>query len=149
VPNRCRRRIQPGGEYLNYIPVFICIAALCVSFLLGYTPLIIPATYLLLSLVTLLFYAIDKSAARKGDSRVAENTLHALALAGGWPGAMIGQQMLRHKTIKTSFRIPFWITVLVNSGALVWLHTVQRGEKSCFLHYSDPSTPHYHNPPPL
>jgi uncharacterized membrane protein YsdA (DUF1294 family) len=50
-----------------------------------------------------------------------ESTLHLLALAGGWPGALVAQQKLRHKSKKESFRFVFWVTVLLNFGVFVWL----------------------------
>ena len=40
-----------------------------------------------------------------------------------WPGALITQQTLRPKSKEASFRTVFWITVLINCGALAWLHT--------------------------
>jgi uncharacterized membrane protein YsdA (DUF1294 family) len=48
--------------------------------------------------------------------------LHGLALLGGWPGAWFGQQILRHKSSKVSFRIAYWGTVALNViGLLAWL----------------------------
>ena len=88
-------------------------------------PSIILVTYVALSLITFLVYAIDKSRARRGRWRISEGTLHLLALAGGWPGALIAQQTLRHKSKKASFRIVFWATVLLNCGGLIWLHTIE------------------------
>lgn len=79
------------------------------------------AVYLIVSLVTFVAYAIDKSAAQSGRWRTSEGTLHFLALAGGWPGALIAQQTLRHKSKKTSFLIFFWLSVLLNCAAFVWL----------------------------
>jgi uncharacterized membrane protein YsdA (DUF1294 family)/cold shock CspA family protein len=79
--------------------------------------------YAALSAITFLAYAVDKSAAQAGRWRTKENTLHLLSLVGGWPGALLAQQTLRHKSRKTSFRIVFWITVLLNGAAVVWLHT--------------------------
>ena len=70
-------------------------------------------------------YAKDKKAARKGEWRVTEKTLHLLSLFGGWPGAIIAQQRLRHKTKKTKFKVVFWLTVTINLGSLGWLHTNQ------------------------
>lgn len=67
---------------------------------------------LLLSAVTLLFYAWDKRRATRGGWRVPETRLHVLALLGGWPGALLGQRWLRHKTIKRRFRVVFWLTVV-------------------------------------
>ncbi|MEN8173824.1 MAG: DUF1294 domain-containing protein, partial [Chloroflexota bacterium] len=79
------------------------------------------AGYLILSTVTYGFYAADKSASEKGTWRIRESTLHILSAAGGWPGALAAQQILRHKTRKKTFLIVFWMTVIVNCGAFVWL----------------------------
>jgi uncharacterized membrane protein YsdA (DUF1294 family) len=71
-----------------------------------------------MSVVTFAVYARDKSAAGARRRRVPENTLHLLALACGWPGALVAQQALRHKTRKRRFRAVFWVTVVVNVAAL-------------------------------
>jgi len=42
---------------------------------------------------------------------------------GGWPGALIAQQTLRHKSRKESFRAVFWVTVVLNCAVLGWLFT--------------------------
>ena len=86
-------------------------------------PIHILALYTAASLLTFIMYALDKSAAQEGAWRTQESTLHLLSLAGGWPGALIAQQKLRHKTQKQSFRSVFWITVLLNCGAFAWLFT--------------------------
>jgi uncharacterized membrane protein YsdA (DUF1294 family) len=82
--------------------------------------------YLILSLLTFAVYAIDKRAAKKGVRRIPESHLHMLALAGGWPGAMLAQRTLRHKSVKRSFRLIFRITVLLNITVLIWLCSAQR-----------------------
>lgn len=79
--------------------------------------------YVVISVITLIAYALDKSAAQAGRWRTSEQTLHLFALLGGWPGALIAQQALRHKSRKTSFRVVFWITVVLNCVGLAWLHT--------------------------
>ena len=79
--------------------------------------------YLAACLATFVVYAVDKSAAKNNARRTPENTLHMLALAGGWPGALVAQQALRHKSKKQSFRAVFGLTVIVNCGALLWLCT--------------------------
>jgi len=70
--------------------------------------------YMALSLASFIVYAGDKRAARRGDWRVSENTLHLLALAGGWPGALLAQHLLRHKSSKPEFRRWFWASVVGN-----------------------------------
>lgn len=76
--------------------------------------------YLGLSLLTFFAFGKDKSAAQSGNWRIKENTLHTFALLGGWPGAMIAQQTLRHKSSKGSFRFVFWLTTLINCVGFAW-----------------------------
>lgn len=77
-----------------------------------------------LSALTYIVYALDKHAAQSGRWRVQESTLHALELAGGWPGALIAQRVLRHKTRKPSYRVAFWCMVLLNIAAVAgWIIT--------------------------
>ena len=83
----------------------------------------VAAAYLLASLSAFFAYATDKSAARKGGWRTSEATLHGLGLACGWPGALLAQQLLRHKSSKPSFVAGFWATVAINIGAFVILHS--------------------------
>jgi uncharacterized membrane protein YsdA (DUF1294 family)/cold shock CspA family protein len=99
------------------------LAVIGISVIAGRVPGAIGLLYAALSLLAFIVYAIDKSAARNGGWRTPESTLHLLGLAGGWPGALIAQQALRHKSKKVSFRALFWVTVLVNCSALVWLLT--------------------------
>lgn len=79
----------------------------------------VPALYTGASVLSLWAYAMDKSAAQRGARRTPEKTLHLLALAGGWPGALLAQGWLRHKTVKAEFRAVFWTTVAFNIGAFL------------------------------
>lgn len=79
--------------------------------------------YLGLSVFTFIFYARDKRAAQKGAWRTSENTLHLLALFGGWPGALLAQNRLRHKSKKLPFKVVLWLTIAINCSALVCLFT--------------------------
>jgi len=82
-------------------------------------PIVVAAIYVVVSAVTYLTYARDKLAAQRGSWRTREETLHLLAFAGGWPGALIAQQHLRHKSIKPHFRVVFWWTVILNVTGFV------------------------------
>ena len=72
-----------------------------------------------LSVVTAVTYALDKRAAVAGRRRTPESTLLLLGLLGGWPGAVVAQETLRHKTVKRSFRTAFWSTVALHVTAVV------------------------------
>ena len=77
--------------------------------------------YLTASVCCFVAYAVDKSAAMAGHWRVQESTLLVWGAVGGWPGAIVAQQTLRHKTKKASFRSAFWGTVVLNVVAFVGL----------------------------
>ena len=81
------------------------------------------AAYAALAVLTLGLYAWDKRAAMQARPRIPEQTLHLLALSGGWPGAMLARPLFRHKTRKQPFTGIFWCTVLLNLAmvaALLW-----------------------------
>lgn len=110
---------------IHYLPIYLLLMVLPGSYYLGYTPLLLALIYMLLSVVTYIAYAKDKAAARNDEWRVPEKTLQLLALFGGWPGAIVAQQRLRHKTQKVSFRLVFYIALVANVAAFVWLHVGQ------------------------
>jgi uncharacterized membrane protein YsdA (DUF1294 family) len=80
--------------------------------------------YALASVVCFVMYAIDKRAAGAGRRRISERALLWTGLAFGWPGALLAQRWLRHKSSKASFLWLFWATVLLNVtivAALIYL----------------------------
>ena len=79
------------------------------------------ALYAVASAACFIAYALDKSAARQGRRRTPERTLLLLGLAGGWPGGLAAQRLLRHKSSKTSFLVKFWLTVIVNLALFIAL----------------------------
>lgn len=81
---------------------------------------LVPALYLGTSLVTFTAYALDKSAAQNGQWRTRESTLHLLGLIGGWPGALVAQRVLRHKSKKRPFQVVLWSTVLLNCSGILY-----------------------------
>ena len=76
---------------------------------------------LVLSLLSFMMYAFDKSAAMNRRWRTSESMLLATGLLGGWPGALVAQGMFRHKSSKASFQSAFWTTVVLNCVAVGWL----------------------------
>ena len=120
-PGRAKVRrdspVQYGTATLFAIPglLFVYLAAS----VLWRPPLWFALIYLGASVVTFLAYAIDKSAAGRGTFRTSEGTLHMLSIVGGWPGALLAQQFLRHKSVKAQFRSVFWGTVCINIAAFI------------------------------
>lgn len=74
------------------------------------------ALYPLASLVSLLLYWQDKQQARTQAWRTPEKVLHASELCGGWPGALVAQQVFRHKTRKLSYQATFWCIVVMHQA---------------------------------
>lgn len=85
--------------------------------------------YFVFSSVAFALYGYDKFAARTAKWRVPEKSLHTVAIVGGWPGALIAQRVLRHKTIKQPFQSILWVTVVLNCLAVFLL-----GAGSLYLH---------------
>ena len=80
--------------------------------------------YLVASVAALVAYRVDKTAAESGRWRTPESTLHLLALAGGWPGALLAQRIFHHKSRKPSFRLVFFATIILNLAlAWAWIRT--------------------------
>ena len=123
VGNRLPAKTKRKNGSLSTIGAAFFLIIVGVSVLTAKIPPVILALYIVGSLFTFIMYARDKSAAKKGSWRTQESTLHLLSLAGGWPGALVAQQNLRHKSKKQSFRSVFWVTVFINCGAFIWLLT--------------------------
>jgi uncharacterized membrane protein YsdA (DUF1294 family) len=111
---------------MNYLPIYAFVA-LYASIAIGRDlPHMVGIAYLVASAVCFAAYARDKSAARAQARRTPESTLLILGLACGWPGGLLAQQLLRHKTVKQPFRAQFWVTVVLNVAAFVYLAGVMR-----------------------
>jgi uncharacterized membrane protein YsdA (DUF1294 family) len=77
-----------------------------------------------INVIAFLAFGWDKRCAERSLSRISERTLLMLALFGGALGALIGQQVFRHKTQKQPFRVLLWCAAVVNIlVAIVLLRT--------------------------
>ena len=108
---------QWGTATLFAIPAFLLLHVAIAA--IWRPPAAIALYYVVVSLVTFAVYAMDKAAAARRDQRTPEKNLHLLSLVGGWPGALLAQQYLRHKSAKLEFRATFWLTVVLNVAAFV------------------------------
>lgn len=108
-----------GTATLFAIPAFAVLYALVA--LLWRVPHLVGGAYVVLSIACFAMYAADKAAANSGGWRKSESTLLFIGVLGGWPGGLLAQQFLRHKSVKASFRNAFWGSVAVNVCAFVAL----------------------------
>lgn len=84
-------------------------------------PVSIGAAYAVMSAIALAAFGWDKAAAARGGGRVPEATLHLLELLGGWPGAILGAMLFRHKTRKASYLAVTGVVVIAHIMAWGWL----------------------------
>ncbi|MGR5150234.1 DUF1294 domain-containing protein [Photobacterium alginatilyticum] len=115
--------VKSNGLPLSILFSFSYLVFVAGSIFIHGTPFLLLTVYVLLSIITFAIYALDKRAAKKGEWRTSENTLHFLALIGGWPGALIAQNQLRHKSQKQPFKTILWMTIVLNCSAFIWLLT--------------------------
>lgn len=123
-PARATRADTPaqwGTASLFAIPAFLIVYALVG--VIWKPPAWVAGLYAGASLLCFVVYWVDKSAAAADRWRVREDHLLMLGLVGGWPGAIIAQQVLRHKSNKASFRTKFWVTVVLNILGFIILST--------------------------
>ena len=90
-----------------------------------YIPIYVPGYISSLSLITFIMYAWDKRQAKQSGhkkvNRTSERTLQLLSLFGGWPGALIAQQWLRHKSQKRRFIVVLWLCIILNAVSILSL----------------------------
>lgn len=117
-----------GSFGIIFTALFYCF--LLLAAVMAWIPLAILILYHAASAIAFLAYALDKEAAKNKRWRTKESTLHMLGLVGGWPGALLAQKIIRHKSRKQEFQAVFWTTVILNCCAFGWLFT---GAGSAFL----------------
>ena len=76
---------------------------------------------LLINLITLVVYGVDKHRAKKGKWRISEKTLFLLPLIGGSVGAIAGMYLFRHKTKHWYFRIGLPLILVAQLVLAGWL----------------------------
>lgn len=113
--------IWVGGVAFSLVLTGLFFGFVALAVYAGELPSWILKAYQGTSVLAFLAYAFDKSAAQSGRWRTPESTLHLLGVSGGWPGALLAQRALRHKSGKRSFQAVYWATVGLNCGALWWL----------------------------
>ncbi len=118
---KLRLKKAKSGSVIPLLMVMLFFTGLLLTLWLNKLPTYIALGYLTLSIFTYLSYWLDKRKAQSGSWRTPESTLQLLSLLGGWPGALLAQRYLRHKSQKKSFLWQFWLTVVLNVFALLYI----------------------------
>lgn len=116
------RVIVPAGPS-GYFILAAFVALFAVIDIRWPLPAWVYVVYIGMSVIAYALYALDKRAAAQGGWRTPEATLLLAGFLGGWPGAVVAQLTLRHKTRKRAFRLAFWTTVFFNVVVFVLLST--------------------------
>lgn len=118
-----KRRPSLLSTILDRGPRFLVIPAFLFIVVAIATVKPVPASWLIVygvaSVACFVGYGLDKRAAHRKEWRVSETILLMVGLVGGWPGAIIGQEVFRHKTQKVAFRTLFWMSVAINMAAFI------------------------------
>ena len=120
------RSLQKNAFFLIYFALMMASAYLLEQYGYRFKPfskqsllMFLPLHFVLINLVTVVAYFVDKNAAKKGAWRVSEMGLHLLELLGGSPAAFVSQKLFHHKTKKKSFQL-FFLFVLALQLAIIY-----------------------------
>ena len=73
-----------------------------------------------INLVSFMMFGIDKYKARRGQWRISEATLLAVAAIGGSIGAWMGMKVWHHKTLHSKFRYGVPIMLLAHIALMAY-----------------------------
>ena len=107
-------RVSVGSIFL--LALLLILPALAVK-RISADPKILFGYLAAISIFTWTAYWLDKKRAQSGGWRVPESNLHILELMGGWPAAFLAQRWLRHKSSKSSYKVVFWLIVVLHQYA--------------------------------
>jgi uncharacterized membrane protein YsdA (DUF1294 family)/cold shock CspA family protein len=116
-----KKEAASGSAWPRKAIGILFLAAMVLGWLFAKIPTIVALAYGAMSVLAILLYGVDKSAAVNNRWRIKESTLHFVGLIGGWPGALLAQGIFRHKSKKMEFQSAFWVTVVFNCVGLAWL----------------------------
>lgn len=77
---------------------------------------------LIINVINLALFGLDKRRAKSGAWRVRERDLFLVAIAGGSLGGWLGMYLFRHKTQHLKFKLGFPLIILLQLGLLVYLN---------------------------
>lgn len=78
---------------------------------------------LIVNIIAIVVYGIDKLKAKKNKWRISENTLLSIALVGGSIGAYAGMKLWHHKTKHKKFKYSLPVIMVAQIVLLIWVFT--------------------------
>jgi uncharacterized membrane protein YsdA (DUF1294 family)/cold shock CspA family protein len=127
TPHIAPPRINPIDTTLALLVCVAFIVLLGLATIMVDLPVWVIGWYLTTSLITLTLYVEDKQRAKHGKRRIPERILHRWELFGGWLGALIAQELARHKVKKSSYLFTFWLIVVLHLLGLIGYMVVRMG----------------------
>lgn len=112
------------GAALRLASTALVLLGAAAAMLLQLAPGWVLVAYLMLGAVSFAVYGFDKRAARRGDWRVSEASLHGIDLIGGIAGGLVAQLVFRHKTRKRRFAA---VSGLIATGHIAALGALLSG----------------------
>lgn len=120
--------LQKNTFFLLYFALMVGSAYLIETYVVKPAPfsrmalmILLAMHFVLINIVTLTAYGVDKKAAVRGQWRVPEFNLHTLEFLGGWPGAFIAQKIFHHKNRKKSYQTMFWLVLVFQAGFVYYV----------------------------
>ena len=114
--------VKQQSPYLLFALISAIITIAIFSYLYVYEHIRPIFSYLIaINFSTFVLYGYDKLISSGEALRIPEWNLHALAILGGSPAGLASQKFFRHKTVKGSFQLVYWIIVVIQVGLLYWL----------------------------
>jgi len=86
----------------------------------------LPAYLIIINVISVLVFSMDKFQAKNNKRRVPENILHLLELVGGVFGIIVAMYLIHHKSSKWQYYIITYIILIV------WVFAYQYFELSLF-----------------
>lgn len=123
-----RRTTMQRQKFIRRVLITVLCAATGLALALwrvGLPPLY--AALVSMNVIAVVLYGYDKRQAIAGGVRLPEAALHVVALLGGSPGALLGQELFRHKTRKYAFRLVLAAIFLLQAAAIYGYWRFTRG----------------------
>ena len=115
--------VEAGAKQYSPYLIFGLLSLLTTAITYAYCYLYQPISHILgylvaINFTTFLLYGYDKFIASSDRLRVPEWNLHGVAILGGSVAGLVSQQLFKHKRVKKSFQLVYWVIVIIQIGVI-------------------------------